>query len=336
VSELRIPFEKLVSELEEILLRFDFSSQRASLCAELFAKASLDGVSSHGVNRFPVFLEYIKKGYVKVSAAPVLRYSSGIFERWDGQLGPGNLNAYHCMERAIDLAKSNGIGCVAIGNSNHWMRGGNYGWQAVEKGCIAACITNTKPNMPVWGGNKPVLGNNPLVIAIPRKKGPLVLDMALAQFSYGKMDQYLRDQSLMPYDAGFDDSGNLTKDPALILSNELALPVGLWKGAGLSLMLDILASMLSDGKSTHEIGEGGDEHSISQVFLCLSPEQLGLTDYPEEKIDAIIAQLKASSMFDDSEARYPGEHTLKTRQANIKFGVPVDTGIWKEILNFKN
>lgn len=335
MSELRIPFEDLVSTLKKILLKFDFSSQRASLCAELFAKASLDGVSSHGVNRFPGFLEYIKKGYVNVSAAPVLRYSSGIFERWDGQLGPGNLNAYHCMERAIDLAKLNGIGCVAIGNSNHWMRGGNYGWQAAEKGCIAVCITNTKPNMPVWGGSEPVLGNNPVVIAIPREKGSLVLDMALAQYSYGKMEQHFRNKSLMPYDAGFDDNGNLTKDPAAIIANELALPAGLWKGAGLSLMFDILTSILSEGKATHEIGELVDEHSISQVFFCLSPEQLGMEEYPEEKIDTIIAQLKASSMFDDSEARYPGEHTLKTRQANLRLGVPVDQEIWKKILDYK-
>lgn len=335
MSEFRIPFKKLTSELEEILQKFDFSSQRAFLCAELFAMASLDGVSSHGVNRFPVFLEYIKKGYVNVSAAPVLRYSSGIFERWDGQLGPGNLNAYHCMERAIDLSKLNGIGCVAIGNSNHWMRGGNYGWQAAEKGCIAVCITNTKPNMPVWGGSEPVLGNNPLVIAIPRKKGPLVLDMALAQFSYGKMDQYLRDQSIMPYDAGFDDKGNLTKDPGAIIANELALPAGLWKGVGLSLMFDILASLLSEGNATHEIGELVDEHSVSQVFFCLSPGQLGLTEYPEEKIDTIIAKLKESPMFGESEARYPGEQTLKTRQANLRLGVPVDKEIWNEILEYK-
>lgn len=335
MTELRIPLEELVSTLEGILLDFGFSASRAFLCAELFAKASLDGVASHGINRFPGFLDYIRKGYVDVSAVPELDFSTGIFEKWDGNLGAGNLNAFHCMERAIEMAKSGGIGCAAIRNTNHWMRAGNYGWQAADAGCVGICFTNTKPNMPAWGGSEPLLGNNPLVIAIPRKKGHLVLDMALAQFSYGKIEQYLREEKLLPYDAGFDGEGNLTKEPDTIFKNELALPVGLWKGAGLSLMIDILASMLSNGNATHQIGDFDEEHSISQVFISLYPPKLGLKEYPEDRINSIIEKLHSSSVFGNSEVRYPGEQTLKTRQTNLELGVPVDKEIWKQVLSYK-
>ena len=81
------------------------------------------------------------------------------------------------MQRAIALAKENNIGCVTVKNTNHWMRGGTYGWQAADAECIGICITNAIATMPPWGGIKPRLGNNPLVIAVPRTEGHVVLDM---------------------------------------------------------------------------------------------------------------------------------------------------------------
>ena len=65
--------------------------------------------------------------------------SFGAMERWDGQRGFGPLNARHAMARAVELAHQFGIGMVALGNNNHWMRGGTYGWQAADAGCIGIC-----------------------------------------------------------------------------------------------------------------------------------------------------------------------------------------------------
>ena len=332
MATLRIPFAQLVETFRLILLHKGFDEDRAKLSAELFAQSSLDGVASHGLNRFPSFIKMIQKGIVNVNVRPSLSGSFGFFERWDGHLGAGNLNAHHCMDRAVQLAKENGIGCVALKNTNHWMRGGNYGWQAVEAGCIGICFTNTTPNMPAWGGSEPVLGNNPLVIAIPRKDGPIVLDIAMSQFSYGKMSAYLKDNKEMPFEAGFDRDGKLTKDPKVILEKELALPIGLWKGSGLSLLLNILAAVLSEGQATHQVGQHQYEHNISQVFISLFPARLGLEEFPEDKINAIIENFKSSSTFDSKEVRYPGEQTLATRTNNLIEGVPVDKDIWEEVV----
>ena len=76
------------------------------------------------------------------------------------------------MARAIALARAHGIGCVALANTNHWMRGGSYGWQAADAGVIGICWTNTLANLPPWGAADPRIGNNPLVIAVPRAAGP--------------------------------------------------------------------------------------------------------------------------------------------------------------------
>jgi 3-dehydro-L-gulonate 2-dehydrogenase len=96
-------------------------------------------------------------------------------ERWDGRRGPGNLNAHASMARAIALAREHGVGCVALANTNHWMRGGSYGWQAAEAGVIGICWTNTLANVPPWGASEPRIGNNPLVVAVPRADGHVVL-----------------------------------------------------------------------------------------------------------------------------------------------------------------
>tara|TARA_R110002020_G_scaffold96970_3_gene231663 strand:- start:1273 stop:2283 length:1011 start_codon:yes stop_codon:yes gene_type:complete len=331
--DLLIPFEKVSNTLREILLNYGFSQERAERCASLFAKADLDGVRSHGVNRFFLFLDFIKKGLVNPEKEPVALSQLAMFERWDGQQGVGNLNADFAMNRAIQLSKEFGISCVTLQNTNHWMRGGNFGWQAVEAGCIGICFTNTNPNMPAWGGREPKVGNNPLVIAVPRKSGPVVLDMAFTQFAYGKLSISKAKGEQMSYEAGFDDEGNLTKDPGTVINNHLGLPIGLWKGSGLSMVLDLLASVLSGGNSTHEIGKSGFETAISQVFLCFDPTKLELTDWMETKADALIEDLKSSSTFDGKSVRFPGENTLETRNKNLTNGVPILEKLWEELQN---
>jgi 3-dehydro-L-gulonate 2-dehydrogenase len=179
----RVPYQALVDALLRVLLKLEFEPGAARLSAQLFADTTRDGVYSHGLNRFPRFVSMIRNGYIDVHAVPALVTASGPLERWDGNLGPGNLNAWHCMERTIALAREHGMGCVALANTNHWMRGGSYGWKAADAGVIGICWTNTLPNLPPWGASDPRVGNNPLVIAVPRSDGHVVLDMAMSQFT---------------------------------------------------------------------------------------------------------------------------------------------------------
>src|SRR5580700_4963774 len=121
-------------------------------------------------------------------------------ERWDGNLGPGNLNAWSSMQRAIQLARTNGIGAVFLAHTNHWMRGGTYGWQAADQGLFAMCWTNTLPNVPAWGAVGPTFGNNPMVMAVPRPGGEnVVIDMAMSQYSYGTLSAYANRGQPLPF-----------------------------------------------------------------------------------------------------------------------------------------
>src|SRR5437773_750673 len=318
-SPMRIPYSELFAGLLRVLLKLGFEQQRARLCAQLFADASRDGVYSHGLNRFPQFVRMIQTGVIAVDAEPELVAGWGSLERWNGRSGPGNLNAYRSMDRAIALSRERGIGCVALANTNHWMRGGSYGWQAADAGVIGICWTNTMANLPPWGASDPRVGNNPLVIAVPRAKGHVVLDMAMSQFSYGALASYRLRGEMLPVDGGFDADGKLTRDPGAIETSNRSLPIGFWKGSGLALMLDLVAAILADGKATHEIPAIPEhENGQSQVFLALNPA--ALSDAASEAspgvriADLVIEYFQLPPNSTGERVRYPGEQVLKTRK----------------------
>jgi 3-dehydro-L-gulonate 2-dehydrogenase len=250
---LRIRYEELHQTLAGVLRRLGFEEERALLCARLFAETTQDGVYTHGLSRFPRFVRMIRAGRIDIHAIPEMVGSHGGLERWDGKCGPGNLNAYRSMDRAIALARRHGVGAVALANTNHWMRAGTYGWQAAEAGFIGVCWTNTLPNMPEWGATGARLGNNPIVFAVPRPPAHVVLDMAMSQFSYGALAAYRERGEMLPVDGGFDSAGRLTRDPAAIEASQRPLPIGYWKGSGLAIVLDMIAAMLSGGRATHQI-----------------------------------------------------------------------------------
>ena len=331
---IRITFDQMKSVFAGILNKSGFTTAKAEKCAEIFSVNSLEGVYSHGVNRFPRFVGNVLDGYVKPDVEPELIRATGSLEQWDGKLGPGPLNALFCADRSMELATRFGLGLAALANTNHWQRGGTYGWHAARKGYIMLCWTNTEANMPAWGAEDVRVGNNPFVIAVPFQKEAIVLDFAMTQFSYGKMETLRREGKRLPYNGGFNALGELTNDPAEILATRRALSIGFWKGSGLSLLLDILAAVLSGGLSTHEITRSKTEYSVSQVFISISPVSLYNYSSIEKSVYQIINDLKSSRpVNNETKIRYPGENIIKIRQENLKSGIPVNKKLWDEILS---
>jgi len=326
----RVPFDDLRAVLEQCLQLRGFDRERAERCARIFAENSLVGVASHGLSRFPRFLEWIERGWIDPTKSPEHVASFGCLERWDGRLGPGPLNAEDSMARTMEIADEHGVGVVALRNTNHWMRAGTYAWQAAEAGFVGICFTNTEPNLPPWGSAQPKLGNNPLSVAIPRSNGRHVLfDGAMSQFSYGKLETAVRRGERLPVPGGFRKSGGLTDDPEEILLSKRALPIGFWKGAGLSLVLDLLATALSAGASTCDLGTREAEYGVSQVFMAFGRSLMDASAL--ERIERTLLDLHAARGEDESLVRYPGEHLLTIRAENLRDGVPVDSAIWEEV-----
>ena len=331
---LRVPYDRLVAEMQKVLVKKGYTEERAEQVAKIFADNSLAGVPTHGFNRFARAVFYLNKGMIDPKAEPEVLISSGAFERWDGHRGFGPLNCRMAMDRACDLAKQYGIGLVALGNNNHWLRGAAYGFQAAERGMIGICWTNSQPNMPAWGAKDRRIGNNPIVFAVPRSSGKhIVADCAMSQFSYGALESARMKGEKMPFAAGYDTKGELTTDPAEIEKTWRILPTGYWKGSSLSILFDLIGTILSGGYSVAGIGALGDEIAITQVFIAIDPARAGSIEENDRIADAIIADMKASEpAVPGGEIRYPGERESRAMEKNLRLGVPVLEDKWDELL----
>jgi 3-dehydro-L-gulonate 2-dehydrogenase len=333
VRIIHIPFAEMKQEFQRVLLEVGFTADRADQLAHIFAQNSLDGVASHGWNRFPFFIQQIDHGYIKIEAEPELIASFGAWEQWDGNLGPGPLNALAATNRVMELAREHGMGCVGLRNTNHWMRAGAYGQVAAEAGFILMCWTNATAVMPPYGSRDLRLGNNPLVLAVPRQEGPVVLDMAMTQFSFGKMEVVSRRGEKLPVPGGFDQDGQPTQDATVILESGRALPIGYWKGAGLAFLLDMTATLITGGLATYQIRQHEAEYGISQVFMAFDITQPAGSDWVEQEVENIIADLhQAEPDASTAEVLFPGERVLRTRRENLTNGIPIDEAVWQGIL----
>ncbi|MEI6143388.1 MAG: 3-dehydro-L-gulonate 2-dehydrogenase [Mariniphaga sp.] len=330
----RISFEEMKATIKRAFLNSGMPEEKADICAKIHTESSRDGVYSHGLNRVERYVDYIGKGWVDVNAEPTLEKNMGTMEIYNGNIGPGILNAIFAMDRATEIASQYGLGLVSLRNTTHWMRGGAFGWQAAEKGFVAICWTNTESCMPTWGAKSTCIGNNPFIMAVPRKEGHIVLDMAMSQYSYGKLQVTRLKNDKLPYAGGFDNNGQLTDNPGEIENSRRILPMGYWKGSGFAILLDLISALLSGGLTTAGIDkfDKGSCGSCCQVFIAIDPLKINTQQFIDQALEETIAQLKSSvPANEDGEVFYPGEQSLKKRQENMELGIPVDDSVWEKV-----
>lgn len=329
-----ITYEELKKEFKRILLSRGVDEDKAELSSTLFADNDLDGVHTHGSIRFPNFIKSLDDGKIDVNNEATKESGFNGYEVWNGNNGMGNINATIAMNRAMELADEYGIGLVALKHTNHCMRGGTYAWQAADKGYVSISWTNSYPLMPMWGGIDNKLGNNPIVFGVPRNENKhIIIDTALSQYSYGKLEEYKIKGEELPIFGGYDEQGNLTKNPGDIEKTKRVLPIGYWKGASLSFALDMVGLMLSGGNSAAMVDEKQNGNfDLVQVFICIDPKKNLNIEEINKDIDFSIKELKESKLVDESRGiRYPGERAISTREKNLRDGIKIEDIVWEKL-----
>jgi LDH2 family malate/lactate/ureidoglycolate dehydrogenase len=177
----------------------------------------------------------------------------------DADAGLGHPTAYRAMTMAINKALDVGAGFVAVRNSNHFGIAGYYAMMALEYDCIGLCMTNTHTLMVPTHGRDPILGTNPIAVAVPAGAEPaFVLDMATTVAPLGKLEVYSRQDRPIPLGWATDDQGIPTNEPGDVLRNFASLSgggllplggageeLGGHKGYGLALWVEIFSALLS-------------------------------------------------------------------------------------------
>ena len=331
---MRVQFDEMRDVIVRALQAGGADEEQAKVMSEVYATSSLKGVYSHGLNRVARLIDFVDKGYVDPKGKMELIAEKGAIKNYDGNLGFGILNAMEAAKEAAKLAKEFGIGMVSVRNTTHWMRGGSYAEMIADEGLIGMAWTNVESVMPVWGSDEASIGNNPMGIAIPSKNGPILLDMAMALYSYGKLQTTRLLGEQLPFEGGYNEDGELTTDPAEIEATKRVLPIGSWKGSGLAIALDLMAALLSNGKAGVHMDEEnrGNCTSCAQIFIAFDPSpMIGEEDY-EQTIEDVKNKVHSANPIDAKRPpTYPGEGMNKREQDNLENGIPVDENIWNEV-----
>lgn len=332
--EIKIQHTQLVKLVAKALTDAGVPAHIAAIEAEVMAEADLHGVPSHGVRMLPALLQGIRDG--RVTANPKIKI---LRERpasclLDGDNGPGRFVSVQAMQHAVSRAREAGIGACLVTRVGHWGRAHAYAFRAAQQDMVGICMTNAIPNMLAWGSTKPLLGNNPLAIGVPRPygRGPIVLDMAMSQAAVGKIGTFLREGRKVPTNWGLDAEGKPSDDPAAILAGKKILPFGEHKGAGLALIVELLTGVLAGGLLSNEIirkDKTGLDSGSSKLFIALDVSSFVEMERFHERVADLIAWLRHAES--GLTIALPGERGAQTREQYLKEGIPIHAEIVQQL-----
>lgn len=290
--------------LEGMFIAAGVAPEAASLTAQGLVRADMEGTGSHGALQAPNYLRRILAG--TLSRGGTLRdiHTSGAVAVVDGGLALGQALGGQVMERASALAAQFGIGAVAVRAATHFGVAGHYAARAPQMGQIGIVLCNTRPMMPAPGGATPVVGNNPLAIAVPvAGQPPVVFDMAMSAAAMGRIRQAAARGTPIPPGWAVDATGHDTTDPGAALAGML-LPAAGPKGFGLALMVDFLCALAggANGSAVQSMyGDPAAPAEVSWLFLALDPSHFGLDEPYAERTAHLVESLRAAT------ARLPGD-----------------------------
>lgn len=229
--------------IESILLKEDLLPSVAVSVAKGLVQTSLRGVDSHGVRLFPHYLRALKAGRINPKPKYSFKKTSSSTGILDADHTFGHAAGLKAVKHAVKLAQASGSGHVAVKNSSHFGAAAFYALEIASHDMIGMSFTHADSLMLTHNSTQSFLGTNPICFAAPcAGEDPFCLDMATTMFNFNKIRQLREKKLVAPLGIGADAGGKETTDAEKITQ---LLPIGQYKGFGLSLMVEILCSMLT-------------------------------------------------------------------------------------------
>jgi len=261
---------------QDVLCAAGLAPSDARITADLLLFSQIRGVISHGLSLLGPYVERIRDGGTNLVPVPRHKANGGVCVI-DADDAIGSVCAMRASEAAADSARSNGIGMAVVRNANHIGALAFYVQGLAAQGLVAIMATNADPSMAPPEGGPPLLGSNPLAVAVPdpRAEGRIVLDMATTAVAHGRLVAALRQDQAIPEHWAVDSAGLPTTDPAEALKGAL-LPAAGYKGYGLAFMIDLLTAGLSGGQIGRDIvplkASTDKPQGISVLVIAIDPE----------------------------------------------------------------
>lgn len=324
-----LPARLLRDVVEAIFVAHRVPAADAARVAECLVQADLRGISSHGVARLPIYAERLRRGLVNPLPRLALERSSTVAARLDGDDGLGFVVATRAMEEAIAIARGHGMGAVFAHRSTHFGMAASYLKQAVQANMLAFVFTNASAAMPIWGGRDAFLGTSPFAFAAPAAGGqPILLDMALSVVARGRIRRAAQRGEPIPLGWALDAGGNPTTDAAKAYDG-VVLPVGGPKGSGLSLMMEIMAGVLSGAAFGGRVGnlylDFEAPQNVGHCFMVLRPDLFMRPEEYATRMAELVERAKSAPHAPGfEEILMPGEASARLEAARLREGIPLD------------
>jgi LDH2 family malate/lactate/ureidoglycolate dehydrogenase len=329
-----VPADQLKRLVEDILTAHGVSVPDAHLQATIWVEADLRGQPSHGVQRLFTLLGRIANGVVNVRSRPTYTWAAPGVLLVDGDDGLGPAIATAAVEELARRAHTQGITLALVRRAHHLGMLAPYVEQLTELGCVGIASCTSEALVHAWGAFEPMVGTNPLAIAIPIDgHPPLSMDMSTGATSRGRILHHARTgEPLLPGWA-VDSRGLPTADPQAALDGAIS-PFGGPKGYALGVALEVLiAGLTSTALGTDVTGTLDETMRVTKgdLFICIDPRGAGLSGLGPT-VTSYLDALRASPPAEGSTSvLIPGDRARAARSRHLAEGIPMHADLWHRI-----
>jgi L-2-hydroxycarboxylate dehydrogenase (NAD+) len=325
----RVPTAAVTALIVDAMIKAGVAKGYAAKIADLMLEADLIGADAHGVFRLTQYVQRLKLGSTNPRPNIKVNRTAPATALVDGDNGMGHLVVARAAETAIELARECGVAWVGCRMSGHAGAAGVYAALPLKADMVGlySAVANAN-HMPLAGGADPVLGTNPLAIAIPAgKEPPVVLDIATSIVSYGTIKNHrLQNKPLQNGWMIDPKTGEAVLDPHKS-AEALLLPMAGYKGAGLALTLGLLAGTLNGalfGRDCVDFNAEPDKvTNTGQFVVALDPSRFQPIEHFKAEVDRHIRELRSTKPLPGQSVRLPGEQRAQRRDDRLRNGIPL-------------
>ena len=292
--------------------------------------ASRLGVDTHGVRLVPHYAAVIEGGRVNGAAIPSFIRGFGATAVLDADDGHGALAGFTAMERAVELARTHGLGAVSIRRSSHFGAAGAYALSAAEAGLVGLATCNSDSIVRLHQGARAFHGTNPIAFAAPvGGADPWLFDMATSAIPFNRVHLFRSLGQTLPPAVASDATGADTIDPReAVMLAPLGADFG-FKGAGLAGIAEILSAALSGMALSFDLlPMSGDDRStprgLGAFVMAIDPRALAGEESFDDSMRRYVEAVRTSPVVEGGRVMVPGDREWAEAASRRRHGIPLD------------
>lgn len=329
--------EDLKQYIVDFMKHFDVPKTDAEVVADVLVTADLRGIDSHGISRlYSYYGKRLKESLINPQTPTEILSETANSLHIDGGNGLGQVVAERTMSKCIEKAKGAGVAFASVRNSNHFGIAGYYAMMALPENMIGITLTNSQPLVAPTHGMRPMLGTNPIAVAVPAgDEKDFVLDMATSVVPMGKISMHQERNEEIPKEWGMDGNGKPTTNPKILQEGGALNPLGGrgekmrgYKGYGLSLLVDIFTGILGGASYGPNVGSplgtGESNVDIGHFFGAMKIELFRSLQEFKADLDTLMKELKQSEKAPEADRIYiHGEKEFEKMKEKSQKGIPI-------------